>query len=258
MSGYIVTDGDRKNREYGTGLKERDYNSHPVGYCSQPFRLPLIPRNEWEDRWQAMKRSKAQTSDLVKRRKVASLNQTQSSYCWAYSSTMATMLTYMRAVQHYVPLSGTSIACKIKGFRNQGGWCTQSLEYITEHGVCRIDDWPQGKEGIRKDYDSPTAWKAAAKYRVTEWMDLEPGNRDQLITCLLSGLPVATDFNWWGHSVCTIDIADIQVRQGKIKVFDSLIKNSWGDRWGDKGHGVLQGSKAIPNGAIAPLVTVGG
>jgi hypothetical protein len=71
--------------------------------------------------------------------------------------------------------------------------------------------------------------------------------KHQLATCLLLNIPVVTDFNWWGHSVCA-------VRLVKRNPFTIRIWNSWGDSWSDSGMGDLTGSKAIPDGAVAPRV----
>jgi len=259
MVGFVVTDAEIENPQFGRGLVERDFSVHPLGWCEavRGFDIPLIPRDEMMARWDMQKKQRGCNRDLMRAKNIQPLNQDRTKYCWAYSSTFATMMAVARSGRRCEPLSGTSIACKIKNFRNQGGWCTKSMEYITEHGVCRIADWPQGMAGLRRDIDTPGVWKRAKRFRVTEWMDLEPGNIDQLITCLLLGLPVATDYNWWGHSVCTADIADLQIRGGKITTFDSECVNSWGSGWGDNGRGVLRGRKTLFNSAVVPMVVVG-
>src|SRR5206468_3151790 len=126
----------------------------------------------------------------------------------------------------------------------------------------------------------------AALHKVTAgWVDLAsaPYDRnltfDQVGTLLLSNVPVVSDYNWWGHSVCAMDLVNgTQMRDntrdpssGKkaaLRVFDEIwgmndpvtggygvrILNSWGDGWSDHGMGLLSSSKAVPNGAVAPRV----
>ena len=65
-----------------------------------------------------------------------------------------------------------------------------------------------------------------------------------MITCFLLGIPMALDFNWWSHSVCGIKL-------NSIDPFEIVIWNSWGDDWSEKGCGVIKGSKAVANGAVA-------
>jgi hypothetical protein len=108
-------------------------------------------------------------------------------------------------------------------------------------------------------------------------MDLDPSNMiSQLVTCQILGIPVVSDFNWWGHSVCSLDAVDGSTQRdvtrgesGKLlslQEFDRIwdmdgetggignnIWNSWGDSYGTQGIGLLTGSKAKPDNAVACL-----
>ena len=98
-----------------------------------------------------------------------------------------------------------------------------------------------------------------AKFKVAEsWIDLTRADYDQVMTfdqvasCLLSNIPCAVDFNWWGHSVMACDLVEVSSNSFGIR-----IRNSWTDSWGDKGFSVLQGSKAIPDNAVGFRVAGG-
>jgi len=248
MSDFIITDFTPPAGR-GRGLETRDYSKNPVGYNSKPFDIPLIPESQWQGLLDKQKAAKAQLHNIRDTGnnggRIPSTDQMQTNFCWAHSSTGAVMLLRARQNEPFVPLSATAIACKIKNFRNVGGWGAESLEYIAEHGVPSLTYWPQGNEGIKKHYDSPTTWENAAKHKVTEWMDMQPRSKAQLVTCLLLNIPVVSDFSWWGHSVVTLSLMS-------LNPFRTLIWNSWGDAWGDNGTGILEGSKAIPDGMIAP------
>lgn len=248
----IITDF-RPPKGYTLALEKRDYSTHPLGYCSSQFKLPLIDRSEWRDRIEEKKKHRARLGDLREvmgpnGKRIPSTNQGRSNFCWAYSTTSATIITRALQGQPYVALSGSSIACKITNFRNVGGWGANSLEYATQHGIARTADWPEGTDGIRRDLDMPQVWETAKQFRIKEWMDLNPRDIDQLMACLLRDIPVVSDFSWWRHSVCTLDAVNWDGRQ-----LETDIWNSWGDNWGTNGLGRLQGSKAIPDGMVAPL-----
>lgn len=242
-----VIDGEQKV----TGLNPRDYATHPVGCyaAAKPFDLPLIPESEWEDRLQAQIKAKAQLSEVRNRgmggKPMPSRDQNGKGYCWAHSSTSAVLILRAMEGQPYADLSAFAVACVIKHFRDEGGWGAESLEFIADRGIPTSEFWPQ--KSMAKANDKPETWENAKLHRVTEWMDLEPKNKQQFVTCLLSGIPVVSDFNWWGHSVCTLDLVS-------LNPFRTRIWNSWGDGWSDNGMGILEGSKAIPNGMIAPRV----
>lgn len=165
--------------------------------------------------------------------------------CWAHSGTSACLIVRAIENQPFADLSAFAVACIIKGFRDQGGWGAEGLEFMAERGIPTSEFWPQ--QSMAKTNDNEKTWANAKQHRVTEWMDMEPRNKAQLVTCLLSGIPVVSDFNWWGHSVCTIDLVS-------LNPFRTRIWNSWGDKWSENGTGLLEGSKAIPDGMIAPRV----
>jgi hypothetical protein len=178
-----------------------------------------------------------------------------SSNCWAYSTGMALMMSRMMSNQPYVRLSPHAVACKIKGFRDEGGWGALSMEFAVKNGYPSDKFWPQ--KSMSRSYDTLTTWGNAEKHRVQEgyWdLDAKVYDRnltfDQVMTCLMMRIPIVGDFNWWGHSVCLLD--PVEVEPGSFGV---RIINSWTDNWGNLGEGVLQGNKAIPDGAVAPRVT---
>lgn len=171
-----------------------------------------------------------------------------SSNCWAHSSVSALLL--MRALLNlpYVDLSAYAVACIIKNYRDQGGWCAQSVDWMAENGCPDSKYWPQ--QSMSKSNDTPEMRANAKLHRYLKWVELEPKNQQQLITLLLQPIPVPviSDFNWWSHSVCTMQLES-------IKPLRTRIWNSWGDSWSEEGEGLLEERKCIPDGAIAPLLT---
>jgi hypothetical protein len=240
-------EGEKKAR----GLIPRPYKTCPVGYlpCAKPFDLPLIPQSEWQDRLDQQVKNKSQLSDVRNRgmngSPIPSRDQNGRGYCWFHSGTSANLIVRAANNQPYADLSAYAGACIIKNYRDEGGWGSEGIEWQAENGCPTSQFWPQ--QGTSRSYDTPEMRANAKLHRVSEWMDLEPNNKAQLVTCLLLGIPVVVDFNWWSHSVCAIDLVS-------LSPFRIRIWNSWGDSWSENGTGVLEGSKASPDGQIAPRV----
>lgn len=233
------------------GLVPRNYMQCPVGYlpCAKPFDLPLIPESEWQSRLDAQIAAKAQLSDIRNRGKngspMPSTDQNGYGYCWCHSGTSAILLARAAANEPYVDLSAYAVGCIIKNYRNQGGWGSEGVEFIASRGIPSSEFWPQ--RSTNRANDNPATWENAALHKNLEWMDLQPRNKAQLVTCLLLNIPVVSDFNWWGHSVCTMDLVS-------LNPFKTRIWNSWGDGWSENGAGILEGSRAIPDGALGVRV----
>lgn len=247
-------------RMMGKGLVERNYDQHPVGTYAAKWdpKVPLIPRSEWSDRIKEMERTKSRLSDLRmianRSRHIPSLDQNGQGYCWAYSTTSAIML--LRAAQGlpYVRLSAHAVGCMVKGFRDQGGWSAQSLEFITARGVPSVEFWAE--KSMSRSHNNDRTWENAARHKPTEgWVELDAPvydrdlTFDEVMTCLLNRIPVPSDFNWWTHAVCGMDPVEVERNSFGIRIW-----NSWRDSWGNLGTAVLRGSKAVPDNAVAPRV----
>lgn len=202
-------------------------------------------------------------------------------YCWRHSGTSAHLVLRARDEMPYLDFSAYAGACMIKQFADEGGWGAQGLADIMSRGDPTSEFWPQ--RSVSRSNDNAKTWANAKKHRITEGfidMGAPEYNRNltfnQVITCLLSRIPVVVDFNWWSHSVCAIDaVSGTSVPRSRKKATGKLmtlkeheahwgvnnpvtggigirILNSWGDSWSDHGMGILTGSKAIPDGATAP------
>jgi hypothetical protein len=192
-----------------------------------------------------------------------SLDQNGNGFCWFYSGTAAITVLRAKSNMPYVRLSAHAGACKIKNFRDQGGWGAQGLDFQRQTGVPSVEFWPE--KSMSRQYDKPETWANAALHKVSEgFIDLDAAQYDrklsfqQVLTCLLRNIPVIADFNWWGHSVCLLDAVDVAPNKSNRDEsrYGVRLINSWTDNWGTKGTGVLTGRKAIPDGATAPRAVV--
>ncbi len=271
------------------GLVPRDLTKFPCYGSALPYEavdVPLIPQSEWADRVADKTAGKRQMSDIRLTGNnggvIPSQDQNGKGYCWAHNPTGAVML--LRAVMGmpYVGLSAYAVACMIKNFQDEGGWAALGLDFITLKGVPSEEFWPM--RSMSRSNNNAATWENAAKHKCVEgWVDLNAAVYDrkltdqQICSLILSGIPVCGDFNWWGHSVCIMDLVNGSTQLGITRSpssgklmelaefemawgmqnpvtmgFGKRIWNSWGDSWSDRGMGILTGSKALADGAVAP------
>lgn len=250
MPDIVIDDDATVEIRRGSGLVPRDYAAQPV----RAVQMQTIPRSEWSARIKEQEAKKARLSDVWKGAGLKFLDQGPVGYCWAHSATHAVMA--LRAVANLpaAELSAYAVAATIKGGRDEGGWSALALEFIAEKGVPEQKYWPQGDRSLSRG--TPECWANAKGYRVTEaWADVAAPvwdrdlSFDQVATCLLTGVPVACDFMWWGHAVCALDLVEVSPNQFGVRIVNSWGNWSQGDQWG---MAVLTGGRAVPDNAVAP------
>lgn len=263
LRGEPIIDFDPNNQVYAfpddvrTGLLPRDYLETPLDtFQALPSEIKVFPKSEWSDRIKEQDRNKAKLSDLrdvlVDGQPMPYIDQDGAGYCWNHSITHAVQIARGRAGLPFVQLSPFAIGAIIKNGRDEGGWCGLAAKFARDVGIPSVEYWPHMSRNLK--YDTPEMRANAALHKVTEdFADLTVAVYDQnmtfaqVVTCLLSGVPCAVDFNWWGHSVCALDVVEVEPGSFGIRIL-----NSW-KGWGANGTGILRGGKEIPDGAIGVL-----
>lgn len=251
VSGPITIDGELKQR----GLIPRDFQARPPGCYAVAPEMPealVIPEDEWAERLAEQQANRASLFDLRERQPdvLASLDQDGYGYCWAFSTTKSVMYSRAVANQPGVVLSAWAVGAIVKNYRDQGGWCTQSLEFISTVGVPSLSLWPQGQ--VDRRLDTAAMRVNAALHRCTEWWDGSDSrerNRRLMVSAFLLGFAPVLDFNWWGHSVCGCRLVS-------LNPLTIDIDNSWTNRAGNNGIYRLVGDRAMPDGLCVPRVSV--
>lgn len=263
---FVIDDDYEVKHRDKLFLPARGYDPSRVdrsiyGMMAQPSGITLIPRSEWSDRIKQKEASKSNLSDILLRAGIPSTDQNGYGYCWAFSTGGSIQALRAFNNQPYIPLNPCSIAATIKQGRDEGGWCGLSLRFAMEHGIAPMGTGPGQWPALSRKYQTlePACRETMAKFKVSEgWIDLTRADYDQVMTfdqvasCLLSNIPCAVDFNWWGHSVMACDLVEVSANSFGIR-----IRNSWTDSYGNKGFAVLQGSKAIPDNAVGFCVAGG-
>lgn len=232
------------------GLIPRDYRQTPQGSFCAPFNLPTIPRNEWRDRIKEREKNKARMSDLFAHFKRKVKNQSQTPLCWSFSATSTVESAILTRHRKLISLSPASVGQLIQGVNGMaGGWSSNAIKKIAEAGICPSSLWPDTKYG--RQYDNAETKAARKAYMLTEWLDLKRRSFDQLMTALLMNFTTAIGLNWWSHAIMAVD----PIVEGNDD-FGVLIENSWGAGWKDGGYSILMESKATPDDAVCPNVTL--
>lgn len=179
-----------------------------------------------------------------------SLDQDGLGLCWAFSSTKSAMYMRIRMNDPALVLSAWWVAGKVKGWRDEGGWGSESTSFIAQNGVPTMDLCPSYKSS----YDSAATQANAKLHTEILWYD-GTDSRDQnvqiMISAFLLGVAPVLDFNWWSHSVCGCRLVS-------LNPLTIDIDNSWGESAGDKGIYRLTGSKAVPDNIVVPMVGMPG
>ncbi len=211
----------------------------------------LIPESEFEPRIREMEEQKSRLSDLINAAGLPCKDQGSTNYCWINAPTHCVEILRVVANQPMVILSPASGGGPITRFRNVGGWGEDGLQWIAEHGLNTVQEWPAN--AIDKRLYTAANKESALAHRVTEWWRLRPRNMQELISCLLRRIPVACGYNWQGHETTAVDAVFVN---GKVGTRN---RNSWSMDWPSQGGGgwyILQGNKMHADDAVAPRVTV--
>lgn len=237
------TEAERLGMSKGWKERQTPYGEG-VGATFEPSWL--IPESEWKERIEEREKTNRTIRALKEYKNVPSLNQNGTNYCWAHGPTCCMQIVQLQSGEELKPLSAVSVAAPIKNFQNVGGWGDQALNYIRANGINEVKDWPINK--IDRRYFTAENKEKAKKNLCQEWLDLKPKNFNELMSCLLRGIPVAVAFMWWSHLVTAVDAV---IDNGEVC---PVIWNSWSDDWGDKGLSVIKGNKKFADEQIAPLV----
>jgi len=109
---------------------------HAYGGLADPFPAELeISESDAIAMVQERKERKNTNRDRAEQCGVKQKNQQQTNFCWINGPTHCVEIVKAFQTGFYEELSAASVGCKIKGFRNQGGWGKEGLQYIVEHGV---------------------------------------------------------------------------------------------------------------------------
>ena len=247
----------------GTGYRPRKMRAGASGLKLFADVIPVIPRGDWPARIATMNKYQAQPSafcDFGGSTDGKCRDQQQTSYCWINAGCHS--LDLVRRIQGLpVPklsnglwneTSAASCGGPITGYRNEGGFGLDGVQYLSSTGGVGTDKWPN--VAISSSYYNSTLADRPLR-KAYEWIELESNNTDQLGTAMLLGYPTALGLDWWGHEILCCELVQVSAN-----AYGWMIRNSWGDwgtanTYGMSGFQVLSESKSSGDAVLLRAVT---
>lgn len=233
------------------GYIERDWGTNPLyGNCKKPQLKIITDVNDQKSIIEENERKGYTLKHLREYKGIESLDQNGTNYCWCNGVTQCMHYRQAKDNEPLIRLSPGSVAAVIKNGRNEGGWGDEAAKHMMAYGIAPQSEWPANSRDLSLNTARMKKIKALNKINPDAWYEIEPGQSgwNELVTWLLYGEAVAVAFNWWSHLVCAIGV--VIDERGEICL---LIDNSWGMGWGDRGLGLIKGSKKYPAEGILVL-----
>ena len=237
----MIQTGDNPTGKFSGGLIERNYGEKPLTkrLKATSKAIELIPEVEWDERIEEMERTGTQASQLHDYYKLRTFNQNGLGWCWCYGTVKAMQMAYARQGTYVPDLCAASLAAKIKGYQDEGGWAGEAIEGNLKYGCSTTDFWEEHANDRR--YDTPEQRENAQLHLIDEYEELPANDFRWVMSAALSGMSFTLGLAWWGHLVCGMD--PIRQKNGRYGI---RIKNSWGEDWEKNGYGILDQDKAVP------------
>lgn len=250
----------------GPGYLTRDYDKHPVGSYTGSRKFPdelRYDEKQLREIFTEQERTRTSLKHIIDRAPQRWLNQNPTNYCWCYAVVHAVMIARWTANLPFERLSPYSVAAPIKNFRNVGGWGTQALAYIVQHGVSSEEFWPAEKETMNssqrqaanmaairngRDYFDSSRADAATR-KVDEFFDIGDRDWNAKLSCLARRWPVPCGYSWMGHEMTSI--RGLVLPSGELAAEDM-------DHYGIAGaynSRIMTERRGTPDDACCPVVS---
>jgi hypothetical protein len=238
---HYLRDDEARGLELSRRARSARPDEHAYGGLADPFPSELlIDESAAMAMIQERKERKVTNRDRAEQCGVKQKNQAQTNFCWVNAPTHCVEIVKAFQCGFYEELSAASVACKINGFRNEGGWGKDALEFMIKSGIVPARLWPNA--AISRQYDTQANWELAKDNIVVEWWECRPRTLQEVWSVLLRGFPGAGGYNWWSHEITNYDP---EIKDGKIVI---LCRNQWiSQDWL-----ILEGRKAEPDDFVAP------
>jgi hypothetical protein len=231
-----------------SGYVARNYARNPFGFYAPRYAGEVIPRSQWSDLIKRQDDNQTSPEHWAINGKVPILNQNGLPYCWMYGVVGAVMCAYAQTGRLAPHLSATGPAAQGKGWREQGGWAGEAIEYIEKFGIPELKYWPEHSMDLslpsREDVKASSTLHKTVKFK-----ELPSQNFDIAMSVLLDPVnprSVTLGLSWWGHLVYATKA--VEISRGK---FGMLIRNSWDYSWESEGKVVLVENKATAHEYVA-------
>lgn len=237
------------NEEHGRGLMLELKGPEGYGSAAKPFPKEwLIPPSEYQARIQEIEERGLRLSERMLNADLPCKYQERTNYCWINAPTHCIEVLRTCQNQERVILSPASAGAPIKGFRNQGGWGLEGIQFIGENGLVPVEFWPAN--AIDRRYYTDENKALALHYRQTEWYELI--NEQECVSFHLRflGTTSACGYAWWKHETTRYEPIWLD---GELAWRD---RNSWGMNYGHKGFFILRGRKKRFDDCVAPVTAI--